>query len=225
MIFTWTPFIYYCTCHCTGTFPHCYVASFSIKTCFYEATFYISRNKHSHTKIKTVSENLLKINVILRWKFFRILHMSSVICKQKLLHENEVLQYLYNYRYYVDKRHVRKSLQSSTKSIKIIYPNIACTFFTGHSIFGYFQRLNCYNCSIYTAWKCIRIRSYSGPYFPTFGLNTERYSVSLRIQSEYGKIRTKVTPNWDTFYAIIVALFLHLSLSEQAKDHVLMITQ
>ena len=31
----------------------------------------------------------------------------------------------------------------------------------------------------------------SGPYFPAFGLNTERYFVSLRIQSECGKIRTR----------------------------------
>ena len=28
--------------------------------------------------------------------------------------------------------------------------------------------------------KSVRIRSYSGPYFPAFGLNTERYGVSLR---------------------------------------------
>ena len=32
---------------------------------------------------------------------------------------------------------------------------------------------------------------FSGPYFPVFGLNKERYSVSLRIQSECGKIRTR----------------------------------
>ena len=34
---------------------------------------------------------------------------------------------------------------------------------------------------------------FSGPYFPAFGLNTERYciTVSLRIYSEYGKIRTR----------------------------------
>ena len=31
--------------------------------------------------------------------------------------------------------------------------------------------------------KSVRIRSFSGPYFPTFGLNTESYGVSLRIQS------------------------------------------
>ena len=35
--------------------------------------------------------------------------------------------------------------------------------------------------------------------FPGFGLNTERYEVFLRIQSECGKIRTRITPNTDTF--------------------------
>ena len=48
--------------------------------------------------------------------------------------------------------------------------------------------------------KSVRIRSYSGPYFPASGLNTERYGVSLRIQPECGKIRTKITPNMDTLY-------------------------
>ena len=47
--------------------------------------------------------------------------------------------------------------------------------------------------------KSVRIWSYSGPHFSTFGLNTERYSVSLRIQSECGKMRTRVTPNTNTF--------------------------
>ena len=49
-----------------------------------------------------------------------------------------------------------------------------------------------------------RIRSYSGQYFPVFGLNAERYGVSLRIQSECGKTRTKITPNTDTFHAVIM---------------------
>ena len=42
------------------------------------------------------------------------------------------------------------------------------------------------------------------PHFAAFGLNTERYSVCLRIQSEFGKIRTRITPNTDTFYAAMV---------------------
>ena len=46
------------------------------------------------------------------------------------------------------------------------------------------------------------IRSFSDQYFPTFGLNTERYSISLRIQSKCRKIGTKKTPNMDTFYAV-----------------------
>ena len=43
--------------------------------------------------------------------------------------------------------------------------------------------------------KSACIRSYSDPYFPEFGLNTERYSVSLSIQFECGKIRTRKAPN------------------------------
>ena len=46
------------------------------------------------------------------------------------------------------------------------------------------------------------------PHFPAFGLNTETYEVSLRIQSECGKIRgkmrTRITLNTDTFYAVTV---------------------
>ena len=51
-------------------------------------------------------------------------------------------------------------------------------------------------------WYCVksvRICSYSGTYFPIFGLNTERYGVCLCIHSECGKIRTRITPNTDTF--------------------------
>ena len=44
--------------------------------------------------------------------------------------------------------------------------------------------------------KSVRIRSYSGPHFPAFGLN---------IQSECGKMRTRVTPNADTFHPVTVA--------------------
>ena len=35
----------------------------------------------------------------------------------------------------------------------------------------------------HTVWK-VSEKCYSGPYFPAFGLNTERYSVFLRIQFE-----------------------------------------
>ena len=53
--------------------------------------------------------------------------------------------------------------------------------------------------------KSVRIRSYPGPFFPAFGLNTERYYASLRIQSECGKMRTTITPNMNFFYVVKIA--------------------
>ena len=50
--------------------------------------------------------------------------------------------------------------------------------------------------------KSVRTRSYSGPYFLAFGLNTERYSVTLCIQSECRIMRTKITPNTGIIHAV-----------------------
>ena len=50
--------------------------------------------------------------------------------------------------------------------------------------------------------KGVCIRSYSGTHFPSFGLNTERYFVSLRMLSECGKMWTRIIPNTDTFNAV-----------------------
>ena len=51
---------------------------------------------------------------------------------------------------------------------------------------------------IHRCMKSVRIRSFSGPYFPAFGL----IFVSLRIQSKCGKIRTGKTPNTYAFHAV-----------------------
>ena len=61
-------------------------------------------------------------------------------------------------------------------------------------------------CSTSHCVKSARTWSYSGPYFSTFGLNTERYGMFLTIQSKCGKIRTRITPNTDTFYAFTQCL-------------------
>ena len=68
--------------------------------------------------------------------------------------------------------------------------------------------------------KNIRIRCYSCLHFPAFGLNTERYrlykyrdteySVSLRIQSDCGEMRTRITPNTDIFYAVTMKRKINL---------------
>ena len=52
--------------------------------------------------------------------------------------------------------------------------------------------------------KSVRIRNISGLYFPAFGLNTEKLSVSLRIQSKCRKMRTRKTHNMGTFHAVRV---------------------
>ena len=50
--------------------------------------------------------------------------------------------------------------------------------------------------------KRVHIRSFSGPYSPALGLNTERYRVCLQIQSDCGKIQTRKIPNTDAFHAV-----------------------
>ena len=55
-----------------------------------------------------------------------------------------------------------------------------------------------------TAWKVPKYGVFSGPFFPAFGLNTERYGVSLRIQSECGEIWIRKAPNTNTFYVVFM---------------------
>ena len=57
---------------------------------------------------------------------------------------------------------------------------------------------------LFTARKVSKYRVISGPYFPAFRLNTERYEVFLRIQSECGKITPEITPYLDTFHAVVI---------------------
>ena len=83
-------------------------------------TFFISKFHflfQIYAKILTVPESTFKIKAMLPWILFEILLTSSVICKQRYLH----VQQLYD------------------------CCTTAHTFFTGRSILGYFLRLNCYN--------------------------------------------------------------------------------
>ena len=50
--------------------------------------------------------------------------------------------------------------------------------------------------------KIVNIWSFSGLYFPAFGLNAKRYGLFLRIESECGKMRTRITPNTKNFHAV-----------------------
>ena len=59
--------------------------------------------------------------------------------------------------------------------------------------------------------ESVRIRSYSGPHFPAFGLNTEIY------QSKCGKMRIRITPNTDTFHAVTVIALVQNYISWNRK--------
>ena len=56
---------------------------------------------------------------------------------------------------------------------------------------------------MYHCVQSSRIWSYSALHFPRIRTQYgERYEVSLPIQSECGKMRTRITPNVDTFHAV-----------------------
>ena len=73
---------------------------------------------------------------------------------------------------------------------------------------------------------------FSGPYFPAFGLNRERYSVSLRAYSDCGEIRTRknfvfghflrsenvVYNNVISIDFLIVSLVLQITVSQKLVD-------
>ena len=53
--------------------------------------------------------------------------------------------------------------------------------------------------------KSVPIRSYSGPHFPAFGLNTEK------MRRKCWKMGTRITPNRDTFYSVLIpSVFLNV---------------
>ena len=80
-----------------------------------------------------------------------------------------------------------ESLEWKSRKVKIL---VFSKYFV--SVLG--SALHHLHCS-----KSFRIRSFSGPYFPAVGLNTETYSASLRIQSECGKYGPEKLGIWTLF--------------------------
>ena len=58
------------------------------------AKFCISSTRRISTKLLAISESSTKINIRLHLTLTVILFTSAVICKQRLLHGNEISQYL-----------------------------------------------------------------------------------------------------------------------------------
>ena len=59
-------------------------------------TLFILRTKQIYAKTLTVSENAFKMKAMSSWTLFELLLTSVIICKGRLLHENDIVQYLQN---------------------------------------------------------------------------------------------------------------------------------
>ena len=64
--------------------------------------------------------------------------------------------------------------------------------------------------SVSTTWKVSKYGVYFDPHFPEFGLNTEFYSVNLRIQFKYRKTRTRINSVLGYFSRSVVLSLLLL---------------
>ena len=74
--------------------------------------------------------------------------------------------------------------------------------------------------NLYHSVKIVLIRNFTGPYFPTFRLDTGRYKVSLRIQSEWDIIRTRKAPNTDTFYPMYAMEYFKIRKVFKAQSNI-----
>ena len=66
------------------------------------------------------------------------------------------------------------------------------------------QPQNVFYLLLFHCGKSVRIWSFFDSYFPAFGLNAKRCFIPLRIQWDCGKIRTRRTPNTDTFHTVFI---------------------
>ena len=74
-------------------------------------TFFISTAWQILTKLLAVYESPTKLKVRLHWALLLTLLISAVVCKQRLLYGNDIVQYLQNSKCYkVSKDHFRKTL-------------------------------------------------------------------------------------------------------------------
>ena len=81
------------------------------------------------------------------------------------------------------RRRMHSAVSISRKNFPTNWLQFQCKFYHQNFITMFFPFLN--------HGEVMKYGVLSGPYFPVFGLNTERYGVSLRIQSECWKIWTR----------------------------------
>ena len=88
-----------------------------------------------------------------------------------------------------NKRSKAKAKSIKSKLLKTLNMNQFSDCWSSNFVFRSLEKQHCV--------KRVRIQSFSGPYFPA-------YRVSLRIQSEFGKMRTRKTPYTEHFSRSVV---------------------
>ena len=63
---------------------------------------------------------------------------------------------------------------------------------------------------MYHCIKSVRIWGYFGRHFLAFGVNTERYGVSLHIQSKYRKMQTRIALEYGHFSCSVCIYKIHV---------------
>ena len=125
----------------------------------------------------------LVLNLYPRYLIVRFLFVWTVS-----IHELRILQrVLLNFR---KSKFVGNSVYAKVLNKVKIYTDV-CNRNNLDVIFYFVIVGRCVRSIQCTAWKVFKYGVFSGLYFPAFGLNTERFSVTLRIQSKCGKIRTR----------------------------------
>ena len=107
------------------------------------------------------------MKVMSAWALFELLLLSTVIYKQRILNENEIVQYVQNYKYKgINQDHSKKHYQTSTNAMKNNYPETA---HSSKGIFGNDLTANgCHNikiCDIVKIWKKLKNASFFHKFF------------------------------------------------------------
>ena len=117
--------------------------------------------------------------------------------------------YDYLYKYLTDNDALCKKQVTFRKFIPLKTQFFLKVLLVRKSIYDWYLRnlssLLIVNFLKHTAWKVPIFGNVLS--FPAFGMNTERYGVSLCIQSECGKIRTRRNPNKNTFHTVTLIHF------------------
>ena len=163
-------------------------------------------------------------------KFIHLSLRMTLATKEKMSRITILDQYVNRYELFVTSIFTHSNgMKAVLKDINIfhvLYKNKEASFFSHikrisplnqkrnyETIPIIIAHMNIQNCIIDTnspRKKCPNTEFFSAPYFLVFGLNMEIYAVNIRIQFEYGRIRTRKTSVFGHFSHSELVLITHL---------------